>query len=93
VSHSCLLHSRNSTKLDEVVKNKWDSFTPHITKFTDVDKYFVKLGEERLVFSTLHGTFPKNISLVLAIYLVTVNRMLPTSGTYRGLSDLCVLLL
>jgi hypothetical protein len=59
VSRSCLLHSWNSTKLDEVVKDKWDSFTPHISKFTDVDKYFVKLGEERLVFSSLHGTFPK----------------------------------
>jgi hypothetical protein len=93
VSNSYLLHSRNSTKLDEVVKDKWDSFTPDVTKFTDVDEYFVKLGEERLVFSSLRGTFPKNIFPVLVIYLVTGNRMLPSSGTYRGFPDLCVLLL
>lgn len=56
MSSTCPLDSRNNTKLDKVVKNKWDDFTPHITKFTDVDKSFIKLGEERLVFSSLHGT-------------------------------------
>ena len=93
MSSTCSLGSRNNTKLGKVVKNKRDDFTPHITKFTDVDKSFIKLGEERLVFSSLHGTVALNPSQILVMYLLTGNRMLPSSSTHRGLSDICFLLL
>ena len=63
MSNSYLLHLRNSTKLDEVVKYKWNSFRPYVTKFTNTDEYFVKLGEGCLVFLSVHGILPKNLSL------------------------------